>query len=289
MEMKALDPTDVRIDPMNERQSEVELDDDFIQNVAEVGVVQPPIVRARIPEDNEMYYDAVIGQRRVKAAQAADLDEIHVLVTEWDDHESLKASITENMDLFRDRVPSSDRAQALQQLWEMMGGDGMPTPSHLAAELGVPRETIRTWLEPIDEKWKDTGVDPTSDDSSDAADELGERALAIIRRMTGGGETGEAVVELAAELDATQAELKEAKELVEAEDMDPLDAVQHVCGDDEDTDEREDTRIEVNEVKFNPRTSAALNKASEDFDSPPAALIVSAVDWFLQEEGYLDE
>ena len=291
MNITEADPERVGVDPMNERSpKEVEIEEDFVANVEETGIIQPPMVR-EADDTDELDYVAVVGQRRTFAAQQAELDAMPVIVMDWDDEEALKASITENINIFRNRVPTKDRAAALESLWEMMGGSGMPVQSHLGAQLGVPRETIRTWLEPLHDGWKDTSIDPSSDTDSDAANELGEKALAIIRRMTGGGEEGESVAERAAELGLTQADLKEAKELVEEEDYEPMDAIEAVAPDDDDgdsTDNEESSRIEVNEVTFDPQTSAALEQASNDMDSPPAALILNAVDWFLREEGYLD-
>lgn len=293
MNITEADPERVGVDPMNERGPEnVKIEEDFVSNVEETGIIQPPMVRAADDLD-ELDYVAVVGQRRTFAAQEAGLETMPVIVMDWDDEEALKASITENINIFRNRVPTKDRAAALEQLWEMMGGSGMPVQSHLGAKLGVPRETVRTWLEPLHEGWKDTGIDPSSDTDSTAADELGEKALAIIRRMTGGGEEGESVAERAAELGLTQADLKEAKDLVDEQDYEPMDAIEEVAPDEEsdtlEEDDADSTRIEVNEVKFDPQTSAALEQASEDFDSPPAALILNAVDWFLEEEGYLEE
>lgn len=287
MNIKAVDPDRVGVDPMNERGPEnVEIEDDFVSNVAETGIIQPPIVRTADDLD-ELDYVAVVGQRRTFAAQQAELDSMPVIVMDWNDEQALKASITENINIFRNRVPTQDRAAALEQLWEMSGGSGMPTPSHLGAKLGVPRETIRTWLEPLNERWDDTSIDPQSDTADSPANELGEKALAIIRRMTDDSDTAEAVAERAAELALTQADLKEAKELAKAHDVSPIDAIETVASDDE-GDTTESTRIEVSEVTFDPETSTALEQASEDFDSPPAALILNAVDWFLEEEGYLD-
>lgn len=295
-----VDPNDVSVDEMNERTSEPEISDELISSVNETGVVQPPLVRNT--DDTE--YTVVIGQRRIRAAQKAEnVSSVPVVVMDYSDHDALKASITENINLFRSEVPPTDRAEALQTLWEQMGGSGTPVNSHLGNELGVPRETIRTWLEPLHDDWKGTDIDPRSDKSDGereeddffTADELGERSLAEVRRMTGGGEEGERVAKEAAESDLTQPELKEAKKLVEESDADPYDAI-HKMSDTDDSEQTEDSgdnrrsepTIEA-EVTFDSTASLGLRRYADRTGQSPNKVISEAVHWFLEQEGELAE
>jgi ParB/RepB/Spo0J family partition protein len=310
------DPENVVVDEMNERTSDPQVDE-LVDSVERLGVVQPPMVRANEDET----YTVVIGQRRVRAAQHAEsVDEIPVVVMDWSDHDALTASITENIGLFRNKVPPTDRAQALQRLWEEMGGSGVPVNSHLAGELGVPRTTIRTWLEPLHDDWEGTSIDPTSptetsetpdttdttDDTTDdttesdtatdtptrsPADELGERALAEVRRMTGGGEDGEAVARVAAEKELTQPEIQDAKTLVDEADADPYEAIQEMADDEPnpvsgDDNRHETTTIEAN-VTFDTEVSAAMKSYTDETGQDAAAVVNDAVQWFLESEGAL--
>lgn len=297
MQMRKVDPNDVGIDPMNERQSDVELDDEFVDNVSELGIVQPPIVREPDEDtDEDVDFLVVIGQRRVLAAREAELDRVYVMLADWDNAEALKASITENMDLFRHSVPSQDRAQALQHLWEMMGGSGMPVQSHLGAKLGVPRETIRTWLEPLHEDWKSTSIDPNSDKNDIDTDALGERVLAEIRRMTNGGDEGEEVAKMVLEADLTQPQVIEMRELVEEEGLSYEEAIDELTDDedesesvDEDSDDGDSESsgtMEAN-VQFDSTTTQAMSSYAEENDTEPAIVVVDAVQYFLESEGYL--
>lgn len=284
MNVTDVDPNDLQIDEMNERQSDIETDD-LVESIEDVGVIQPPLVR-----DTDGTYEVVVGQRRTLAAREAEgVETIPVIHMDWGDKEALKASITENIALFSQSVSMTDRAEALERLWEMMGGEGMPVQSHLGAELGVPRETVRTWLEPLHDGWKDTSIDPTSDDSTDPdVEDLGERKLAEIRRMTGGGEAGEEIAQQVAEAGLTQADLKEARELVEDEDFDPDEAIDALTEDEDDDDSDSTSQVEAS-VQFDSETSVAVREYAEENDVPAGTVIVEAVQWFLRSEGHLEE
>ena len=298
--VRYVEPDSIGVDEMNERASEPDISD-LVESVNETGVVQPPLVR----EAGDGEYTAVVGQRRVRAAQAAaNVDEIPVVVMDWSDTEALKASITENIGLFRQEVSMTDRAEALQTLWEKMGGSGVPVNSHLASELGVPRTTVRTWLEPLHEDWKGTSIDPRSDtdDSNDSFfdgdTELGERSLAEVRRMTGGGEDGEQVAKAAVENDLTQPELQEAKELVEEADADPYEAIQQMAADEDDNETNTNTSSDDNRqstphieatVTFDSTTSIGVREYADRTDQSADEVIAEAVHWFLDAEGMLPD
>ncbi len=303
----SVEPELVSVDEMNERTSDPDISDELIASVNETGVVQPPLVR----ETDEERYTVVIGQRRVRAALAAEnVSEIPVVVMDYSDHEALKASITENIGLFRNSVPPKDRADALQTLWEQMGGGGAPVNSHLGKELGVPRETIRTWLEPLHDDWEGTTIDPRSDndDSDDdffTGNSLGERSLAEVRRMTGGGDEGEQVAREAAENDLTQPEIQEAKELVKESDADPYEAIRQMADEEDDStqtdntpttdssetsgDNRRSTPTIRAEVTFDSTSSIGLRQYANRTDQDPSEVVAEAVHWFLDAEGELPD
>jgi len=307
MTTELVDPNSVEIDELNERKTidelvdaDVEVEDltelterewddlgDFgqlIKSVAEMGIVQPPLARRR--DDGTLCI--TVGQRRTLAARAAELDEMPVIVMDWTDEEALKASITENIDLFSKRVPMNERAEALKKLWEFMGGSGMPVQSHLGKTLGVPRETVRTWLEPLHDGWKDTSIDPTSttddDDDDPVGNDIGERSIAEIRRMTGGGDEGEECVRYAEMEGLTQPEIKDARKLVDEDGFDPLDALKQIASDEEASEQRISANVEFDSV-----SSTAIKNYADRTDQPPAAVIVKAVQWFLKSEGELDD
>ncbi len=171
MPVEEVDPEIVEISDLNERQSEVDVSD-LVDSIEDEGIIQPPLVR----QTEDGGYEAFIGQRRLLAAQEVGLDEVLVIVADYDDRDALKASITENINLFSDDVTSTDRARALDELWSLMGGEGFPSSTELAEELSVPESTVRTWLEPLREEWRNTDVDPTpeEDGSDDVEGEDGD-------------------------------------------------------------------------------------------------------------------
>lgn len=168
MPVEQVDPHDIEISELNERKQDVDIEE-LKESIADEGILHPPLVRS----NENGTYEAFIGQRRVMAAQELDFDEILVIISDRDDKSALKASIVENIDLFSESVSSQDRANALDELWNMIGGEGFPSATQLAEELQVPESTMRTWLEPLRDEWQDTSVDPTAEDD-DTTDENGD-------------------------------------------------------------------------------------------------------------------
>ena len=162
MNLDTADPDTVTIADVNER-SEARMISGLQGNVAERGVLQPPLVRS----DEEGGLECVVGGRRVIAAQRAHLDELPVLIVEWSDAEALAASISENAEVFRESVSAQDRAEALGRLWELLGGEGVPSSAKLAEKLGAPQQSVDVWIEPLRNEWENTSVNPDSAGSTD--------------------------------------------------------------------------------------------------------------------------
>jgi ParB/RepB/Spo0J family partition protein len=240
MDVIEIDPNELEVDELNERTENVGPHKDktsLEDSIREQGVIEPPVVR----QDNGSY-KVVVGQRRTLAAQGAGVDKIPVVVADWDDAESLTATITENVDAFRKSVSRSDRAAAVQKLMDVTDW----SRSEVAEKLGIHRGTLDEWLERTKEEWKDTDVhvetpdkrsksqssvsvgslgdasqeETTSVDLSDdsqqeytaAVDKVDDKSLAAIRRATGGGEEGERLVKKVAESDASQRDILEAEQ-----------------------------------------------------------------------------
>jgi hypothetical protein len=154
---------------MNERQDEPLATEELERSVGENGVVEPPVCRVR-DEDAEVPYAVVQGQRRVAAAQAVQLDEIPVLVGEFDDKRALIRSITENIKAGRKEVTTKSRAAAIWELWKLDEGedpDPIPSPSRIASLLGVGNSTASKWIEPLRTEYANTAIDPRVKDSTD--------------------------------------------------------------------------------------------------------------------------
>lgn len=203
--LKEANPENISVSEVNEREDWSKEDEDeekwreFVNNIEENGINQPPVVRV----DQDGGYEVVIGQRRVEAAKDAKLDTIEVVVKDWDDGEALQQSISENINEFKKSVSAYDRALALQQLGELEYDGDNPPQTWYTERLGVSKATISRWMEPLSDEWEDTIVDPTSKQSGEfhvkLIRELGSRKLTSIRKTTGGGEDGVWLAEKAAD------------------------------------------------------------------------------------------
>ncbi|EJF90974.1 ParB/RepB/Spo0J family partition protein [Bartonella tamiae] len=82
--------------PRNPRRyfTENELDD-LAQSIREHGVVQPVVVRPS--PDHPNYFELIAGERRWRAAQRANLNELPVIVRDVDDRTALELAIIENV------------------------------------------------------------------------------------------------------------------------------------------------------------------------------------------------
>ncbi|SFO36968.1 chromosome partitioning protein, ParB family [Cohaesibacter marisflavi] len=86
----------LRPNPRNPRQDFVEKDlDDLTRSVKEKGIMNPILCRA--VKDEEDSYEIIAGERRWRAAQAAGLHEVPVLIHDVNDKEALELAIIENV------------------------------------------------------------------------------------------------------------------------------------------------------------------------------------------------
>ena len=106
--------------------------DDLTASIKEKGVLQPLIVRPR-PMG---IYEIVAGERRWRAAQAAQLHEVPVLIRDYSDLEMLEVAIIENIQ--RSDLNAMEEAQSYKQLMERFGH----TQEKMAEALGKSRSHI---------------------------------------------------------------------------------------------------------------------------------------------------
>lgn len=100
-------------------------------SIAEVGVVQPVIVR-KVLEG----YEIIAGERRWRAAQRAGLRNVPALVRDADDKGALEAAVVENV--HRQDLNALEEAAAYRQLMDDFG----LTQSDVAARVGRSRSTV---------------------------------------------------------------------------------------------------------------------------------------------------
>ncbi len=89
--------------------------DELAESIRQKGVIQPLIVRPSA----DGRYEIVAGERRWRAAQAANLHQIPVLIRDFSDMEMLEIAIIENIQ--RADLNAIDEAQAYKQLMDKFG------------------------------------------------------------------------------------------------------------------------------------------------------------------------
>jgi ParB family transcriptional regulator, chromosome partitioning protein len=109
----------------------------LVDSVREKGVLQPLLVR-RLPEPDS--YEIVAGERRWRAAQAARLHEVPVVVRELGDREALEVALVENIQ--RQDLGPLEEAEGYQRLIDEFGH----TQEALARAVGKSRSHIANML-----------------------------------------------------------------------------------------------------------------------------------------------
>jgi ParB family transcriptional regulator, chromosome partitioning protein len=110
--------------------------DELAASIAEVGLLQPVVVRKLGPGD----YELVMGERRMRASQRAGLDYIPAIVRETQDNDMLRDALIEN--LHRQQLDPLEEAAAYRQLLDDFGA----THEQLAQRIGRSRPHISNTL-----------------------------------------------------------------------------------------------------------------------------------------------
>ena len=101
------------------------------ESIAEVGVIQPIIVRKALEN-----YEIIAGERRWRAAQRAGLRSIPALVRSTDDKGTLEAAVVENV--HRQDLNALEEAAAYRQLMDDFG----LTQEEVASRVGRSRSAV---------------------------------------------------------------------------------------------------------------------------------------------------
>ena len=124
----------------NPRQPRTVFDEDalneLIASIKEIGILQPPVVR-RVGSDR---YELIMGERRFRAAKAAGLTKIPVIIRQTPDNELLREALIEN--IHRSQLNPLEEAAAYAGLLTDFGC----THDELAAKLGRSRPLISNML-----------------------------------------------------------------------------------------------------------------------------------------------
>ncbi len=120
----------------NPRQPRTVFDEDALReltaSIKEVGLLQPPVVR----ETSHGRYELVMGERRYRAAKAAGLTSIPVIIRQTNDNDLLRDALIEN--IHRSQLNALEEAAAYTDLLN----DFNCTHEELAQKLGKSRPHI---------------------------------------------------------------------------------------------------------------------------------------------------
>lgn len=117
---------------------------ELVHSIREIGVLQPIVVR-RIPADqladaDGKQYELIMGERRWRATEAADLATIPTIIKDTDDDALLRDALLEN--LHRSQLNALEEAAAYQQLLDDFGC----SHEELAQRIGRSRPQISNTL-----------------------------------------------------------------------------------------------------------------------------------------------
>ncbi|WP_127795031.1 ParB/RepB/Spo0J family partition protein [Agromyces sp. LHK192] len=111
---------------------------ELVHSVREFGVLQPIVVRPHPDEAGK--YELVMGERRLRASKAAELDTIPAVIKDTADEAMLRDALLEN--LHRSQLNPLEEASAYQQLLADFG----ITQEELAERIGRSRPQISNTL-----------------------------------------------------------------------------------------------------------------------------------------------
>lgn len=110
---------------------------ELVHSVREIGVLQPIVVRPTSKTaDGESRYELIMGERRWRAVQQAELETIPAIIRETADDDLLRDALLEN--LHRSQLNALEEAAAYQQLLDDFGC----THEELASRIGRSRPQI---------------------------------------------------------------------------------------------------------------------------------------------------
>lgn len=112
--------------------------DELCLSIRQYGILQPLLVRK--PEDTEDLYELITGERRLKAAKQAGLQEVPVIIKEFDERDAAVVSLIENLQ--RSDLSYWEEAKAFETLIRQHG----MTQEMIADRVGKSQSTVANKL-----------------------------------------------------------------------------------------------------------------------------------------------
>ncbi|MCK5436874.1 MAG: ParB/RepB/Spo0J family partition protein, partial [Desulfobulbaceae bacterium] len=127
----------IRPNPFQPRKDTKNWDlDGLAESIREKGVLQPLIVR----KSDDSGYELIAGERRLRAAKMAGLDQVPVIVKDVSANDTLELALIENIQ--RQDLNSLEEAEAYQKLTQDFG----LTQEEVAGRVGKERSTVTNAL-----------------------------------------------------------------------------------------------------------------------------------------------
>jgi hypothetical protein len=240
----------------------------------------------------------------VTAAQTVGLEEMPILVGDFDDKEALIRSISENLASVQKDVETQTRASAIWRLWKLhvndMGEDlstrrnMYPTAQKISSLLGVPTSTARLWIQPLKDELAGTELDPrvnlNNDDQqthelSESLADISPQKISLITETI--GLSGDRAVDFAKKVQEDDLTIEQVSEVAD------------ISGDFENAEKAVDAVLTAEKAaedakgfvlkqqQYGQRTSEGLREAARDMGSTRDQVVKTAVKYFLREEDYL--
>lgn len=108
--------------------------EDLVDSIKEKGILQPLLVRQS--KNNPSSYEIIAGERRWRAAKAAGLNEVPVIIKDFNDKETLEVALVENLQ--RQDLSPLEEAEGYRRLLEEFSH----TQEELAKVIGKSRSHI---------------------------------------------------------------------------------------------------------------------------------------------------
>lgn len=112
--------------------------DELANSIREHGILQPILVRPKPGSPGN--YEIIGGERRWRAAQAAQLHEVPIVIRDLGDREAMAAGLVENLQ--RQDLNALDEAEGYRRLLEEFG----LTQEHLGQSVGKSRSHVANTL-----------------------------------------------------------------------------------------------------------------------------------------------
>lgn len=109
---------------------------ELAKSIREFGIIEPLIVR--INEDRR--YELIAGERRLRAAKLAGLEQVPIILRQYDDRRSAQIALIENLQ--RSDLNAVEEAKAYRQLLDKFG----MTQEIVAQKVGKSRSHIANFL-----------------------------------------------------------------------------------------------------------------------------------------------